>query len=214
MLDAFGERQQELLKLLLKRKQGLTIDEVAGSLRITRPAARQHLIALDHQGYVERGELLNTGGRPGQTYKLSAKGYGLFPKQYSWFSEVLLESLEKELGEKGLHDLMKRLGQEVASQAKAQVPGPSLPEKVQQTAKLMNDLAYQAETTFTGKEQPGSPPVIEAHNCVYHALATQFPQVCQFDLALLSTLTGAQIIHEQCIIRGGGVCRFRFKAKP
>jgi DeoR family transcriptional regulator, suf operon transcriptional repressor len=85
-----------------------------------------------------------------------------------------------------------------------------LPERVTETAKLMSDLAYQAEAVYTGKEAPGAPPVIEATNCVYHALATQFPEVCEFDVSLLSSLTDATVVHEQCIIRGGGSCRFRF----
>ena len=70
---------------------------------------------------------------------------------------MLLESLEKQLGKDGLRVLMSRLGEEVASQLQAQVAGSSLPEKVQQAAKLMNELACQAETALTGEELPGSP---------------------------------------------------------
>jgi DeoR family transcriptional regulator, suf operon transcriptional repressor len=210
MLGVFGDRQQELLKLLLKHKEGLAPDELASRLGITRPAIRQHLTALERQGYVERGERFATGGRPGQAYRLSAKGNDLFPKQYSWFSEVLLDSLKTQLGSQGLQELMTRLGQEVGAQASAQVPGETLPQRVRETAKLMTDLAYQAEAVATGKGGAGTPPVIEATNCVYHALATRFPEICQFDLSLLSKLTGAQVIHEQCIVRGGGACRFRF----
>jgi predicted ArsR family transcriptional regulator len=213
MMDAFGDRQQELLKLLLKKQQGLSIDEIADRLKITRPATRQHLIALERLGYVERGELLSTGGRPGQTYRLSTKGHDLFPKQYSWFSEVLLSTLKAQMGNDGLQELMSRLGEEVAGQVSSQVNGESLPEKIDQIVKLMNDLAYQAETARTGKELPGQPAVIEATNCVYHALATQFPEICQFDIALLSKLSGSNVAHEKCIIRGDGMCRFRFKQK-
>ena len=212
-MDAFGDRQQALLKLLLKKKQGLGIDEISAELGISRPATRQHLTSLERLGYIERGELLATGGRPGQTYRLSAKGYDLFPKQYSWFSEVLLETLKTQMGDKGLEELMNRLGEEVASQVAGKVQGKDLATRVEQVAKLMNDLAYQAETAFTGKEMPGSPPVIEATHCVYHSLATRFPEVCQFDVSLLSKLTGAEVVHEQCIVRGGGTCRFRFKTK-
>jgi predicted ArsR family transcriptional regulator len=212
MINTFGDRQQALLKLLFKKRESLTIDELSSSLRITRPATRQHLMALERQNWVERGEVLMTGGRPGQTYRLSARGQDLFPKQYSWFSEVLLETLKSQMGSPGLRELMVKLGKEVATQIQEKVPGPDLKGKVEQVAQIMNDLAYQAEASFTGKEAPGSPQVINATNCVYHALATRFPEVCQFDLTLLTELTGAQVVHEQCIIRGGGTCRFRFKA--
>ena len=213
MMDVFGDRQQELLKLLLKSKTGMSMDEIATRLKITRPAARQHLVALERLAYVERGELVATGGRPGQIYRLSVKGHDLFPKQYSWFSEILLDSLKKEMGSPALKQLMHRLGEEVAMQSAEKVQGETLPERVRETAKLMTDLAYQAEASLTGKENAGAPPVIEATNCVYHALATQFPEVCQFDLSLLEKLTGAKVVHEQCIVRGGACCRFRFVAK-
>lgn len=213
MMEAFGDRQQELLKFLLKKKKGVTIDEIAAEIHITRPAVRQHLVALERLGYVEQGELLVTGGRPGLTYRLSKKGYDLFPKQYSWFSEVLLENLHSNLGNDGLGKLMAQLGAEVGEQNQAHVQGETLKMKVEQVAKLMSELAYQAETALTGKELPGSPPVIEASNCVFHALAARYPEICKFDIALLTRLTGAQVTHEQCILRGGDTCRFRFKEK-
>jgi predicted ArsR family transcriptional regulator len=213
MMDVFGERQQSLLKLLLKKKQGLGAEEIARGLGVSRPAARQHLMALDRSGYVERAKLLTTGGRPIQTYRLTTKGYDLFPKQYSWFSEVLLENLKNQMGSPGLQKFIGAIGKDIGLQAAVSIQGEGLKARVEQAAKLMNDLAYQAETALTGKEAPGAPPVIEASNCVFHSLAAKYPEICQFDIALLTSLTGAEVIHEKCILRGGGTCRFRFKTK-
>jgi predicted ArsR family transcriptional regulator len=77
----------------------------------------------------------------------------------------------------------------------------------------MNDLAYQAETTLTGKEVKGSPPVIQASNCVFHSLAVKYPEICHFDVALLTELTGSDVSHEKCILRGSDTCRFRFSER-
>jgi predicted ArsR family transcriptional regulator len=213
VLNTFKKRQQDLLKLLVKKKQGLQLDEIAAGLNISRPAVRLHLVAVERLGYVERAELLVTGGRPSQSYRLTRKGYELFPKQYSWYSESHLESLKKEKGSAGLRSLMERLGRDIGTQAAEQVKGESLKTRVEQVASLMNDLAYQAEAALTGRELPGDPPVIEASNCVFHTLASKYPEICQFDIGLLTQLTGAQVHHEQCILRGGSSCRFRFKDK-
>lgn len=70
----------------------------------------------------------------------------------------------------------------------------------------MNELAYQARCIEDGSR-------IEAKNCVYHDLAHEFPEVCQFDLQLLAELMGrdfTQVEHEECMARGGNACRFRF----
>src|SRR5438874_1042355 len=77
MVEVFGDRQQDLLKLLLKKRQGLKIEQISEELGITRPATRAHLVALERLGYVERGELVASGGRPSQSYRLSQKGYDL-----------------------------------------------------------------------------------------------------------------------------------------
>src|SRR5690349_1299569 len=136
MIDILGDRQQELLKILLKSKTGLTIEEISDKLAITRTASRQHLAALERLGYLERGELQLTKGRPGQTYKLSRKGYDLFPKKYSWFSEVLIEELRNQMGSAGVKSMMKKLGSDIAKRA---VPSPetTLEQRVQTTTKLM-----------------------------------------------------------------------------
>jgi hypothetical protein len=36
------------------------------------------------------------------------------------------------------------------------------------------------------------------------------PQICHFDLALLSASTGSRVELRECMAQGGHVCRFRF----
>jgi predicted ArsR family transcriptional regulator len=47
MFYGFGQRQRELLEKLLHRKSGLTIDELAKELGITRNAVQQHALSLE-----------------------------------------------------------------------------------------------------------------------------------------------------------------------
>ncbi|MBN1238155.1 MAG: transcriptional regulator, partial [Gammaproteobacteria bacterium] len=54
---------------------------------------------------------------------------------------------------------------------------------------------------------------IEADNCIFHDLATKYPEVCQFDVALLSAYTGRRVELQECMARGGRVCRFRFLSR-
>ena len=56
-------------------------------------------------------------------------------------------------------------------------------------------------------------PTIEADNCIFHNLAMKNPEICQFDLALLSTFTDSTVDHVECMAKGGNVCRFKFNAK-
>ncbi|HEX5539931.1 MAG TPA: HTH domain-containing protein, partial [Methylophilaceae bacterium] len=62
MIEIFGERQKELLNLLLKNKRGMSSDELAEQLSITKNAVRQHLASLENDGLVARGTTRPSGG--------------------------------------------------------------------------------------------------------------------------------------------------------
>jgi len=52
--------------------------------------------------------------------------------------------------------------------------------------------------------------VLEADNCVFHTLALANPNICQFDLALLAAFTDSAVDHQECMAKGGNICRFKF----
>ena len=206
MFYGFGNRQRELLEKLLFKKIGLTIDDLAKELRISRNAVQQHTLALEKGGYIEKGELTSTGGRPSQVYVLSEKGVDLFPKQYSWFSELLLGSLKSQLGTEGLEIKMHEIAKNLANSLKPKLAGMSLPEKIFEVSRIMQELGFETEVD-EGEELPA----IVAHNCVYHHLAKEFEEVCQLDRSLLESLLEHEINHEECIIKGGEVCKFKIR---
>ena len=205
-----GERQEELLLLLQRDKSGLTVDELAERLSITRTAVRQHLAVLMRDGYVDQQSLRKTAGRPGYVYMLTHAGDDLFPKQYSWFSSVMLTELRRELGSAGLALFLRRLASSVASGLDARVRGMSPAERVMALAQIMNELGYDARAISA----PGAPAEIVATNCVYHDLARDFPEVCHFDYELVEKLTESQVRHPECMVRGGKVCRFVLEKIP
>jgi DeoR family transcriptional regulator, suf operon transcriptional repressor len=206
MFYGFGQRQRDLLERLLIRKNGLTIDDLAKELGITRNATQQHTLALEKGGYIEKGALMATRGRPGRVYVLSKKGVDLFPKQYSWFSELLLNSLKSQLGSDGLETKLCEIGNDLAQSLKPKLANLSLPEKINAVSHIMQDLGFEAEV-----KESETLPFIEAHNCIYHNLAKEYEEVCQLDRSLLESLLDSEINHEECIIRGGEVCRFKIK---
>ncbi len=211
MLELLGRRQKELLQLLLANKAGLTVDELAERLKITRNAVRQHVAALENDGLLIGGATRPSGGRPEQLYLLTDKGKELFPRQYSWLAQLVIESVREETGPNGLRDRLGAMGARVAHQLRAQYPGlTTRQEKVQKLSELMEQLGYNTGGRATAAS---GGPVIEADNCVFHNLALKDREVCQFDLALLSNFTDSKVDHQECMARGGNVCRFKFKPK-
>ena len=111
-----GTRREQLLRLLLERKTGRTVEELARSLRVSRNAVRQHLTSLVAEGMVTKGSTQATGGRPEQLYIVSAEGHEGFPRKYSWFSELLLDSLKTEKGDSAMIARLEKLCEKVGKQ--------------------------------------------------------------------------------------------------
>jgi DeoR family suf operon transcriptional repressor len=200
MFYGFGPRQQQMLQTLLENKSGLTVDELSKSLGITRTAINQHLLVLESSGYIAKGKLTKTGGRPGHTYVLTQQGYDLFPKQYAWFSQLLLDFLQKQLGDDGVEKYMTKLGAELAKTLKERIKGATPEERIVEVAAIMQELGYDAYAEKTA---------IKAYNCVYHHLAQSHREVCQLDISLLSSLLSAEIKHTNCMAQGDACCQFQ-----
>ncbi len=215
MIEVMGQRQQALLKLLLRTKSGMTVDELSRKLEVTRNAVRQHLASLENDGLIEPGNSRPSGGRPEQLYVLSDKGKEIFPRQYSWFAELVVESIRDEAGEDVLNDRLERMGTRIADQLLAQTPqATDQQQQVEKLAGIMQQMGYNTggATVVDGQ------PVIEADNCVFHNLAMKNPEICRFDIAMMEKFTGGKIDHQECMALGGNICRFAFspasKKKP
>ena len=207
-METVSTRQREILFLLQDHPKGLSIPRMEESLGISRTAVNQHLVNLERDGLIAKGNIAKTGGRPGYVFLITAKGIDHLPKQYSWFSELMLDSLKDKLGADGLTNFLRELATEVGQQIRSRLWGKPLEEKIEEINVIMNDLGYEAHVLPSGH---GELPMIIAHNCVYHKLAEKHPEVCQFDLALLEGLLENQdAIQEECIVRGGSTCRFSF----
>ncbi len=209
MLAILGNRQQDLLRSLLACKGGLTVVELAERLRITGNAVRQHLGALENEGLVAPGELRPSGGRPEQLYVLTAAGKELFPRHYAWFAQLVVESIRKEAGAEATRERLGAMGAGVAQQLLRQHPTLDRRQRVEKLAGIMAEMGYETrESKGVGEET-----VIEADNCVFHDLAMSDPDICEFDRALLSTFTDSAVDHQECMAKGGNVCRFCFSPK-
>ncbi|HEY1364439.1 MAG TPA: helix-turn-helix domain-containing protein [Xanthobacteraceae bacterium] len=201
--------QRTLLRELLRNRDGVTVDALTRALDISRNAVRQHITSLERDGLVARGKTQPSGGRPQQLYVLTSEGEELFPRQYSWFSEMLLQMLRGESGSAGLEQKLAEMGRAVAGSLQARLAREGdLNARIAAIADILQELGYDA----AAKERDGELQ-IEAHNCVFHKLASQHPEVCSFDLALLSSCSDSEVEHSSCMVRGSDACRFRFLAR-
>lgn len=211
MTETLSERQRQILELLLQNKQGLNMDEIAGRMIISRNAVRQHMAGLISEGYVQAGTLQKTAGRPVRNYILTESGINSFPKQYAWFSELMLTALKDELGPEAFEQYMRRLGHKLSQDLSARFKGKSCQEKLPEMLDLMNGLGFKTSLEPGAAENCAT---LVACNCVYHDLAQKHPEICEFDRTLISALLDKKIAHVECMAKGGQACRFKIIQDP
>jgi predicted ArsR family transcriptional regulator len=204
-LQSVGQTQRALLQALLRNKTGLTVDQLTEALGVSRNAVRQHLAALEQLGWVVRGPRRASGGRPEQLYVLSETGFELFPRQYSWFSELLLDMVRNAVGNEGMAERLGEMGRSIGDSLRK---SGTAADRVKAVSDKMVELGYDANVKTEGPR-----PVIEAHNCVFHQLAMKSPEICKFDIAMLEGATGAAVEHTKCMARGDAKCCFEFRAR-
>lgn len=205
---AQGSTQFELMRLLLHADGGSTVDQLSENLTITKSAVRQHLMGLERDQLVSKGVTRPSGGRPEQLYILTDAGKENFPRQYSWFSELLLSFLAKGLGEDELERTLAEMGTSIGmSVANTAKPGESLKVRAERMISVMQEKGYDAQLDSTADT-----PEIIASNCVFHAVALKEPSVCKFDVALVEAGTGTKVEHVTCMAKGEAKCRFRLRS--
>ena len=185
---------------------GLSIDALAKVLDISRAAVQQHVIGLEGDGYIKKISLNKTAGRPEVIYGITDKGINYFPKQYAWFSDLILNELRQEMGPEGLKDYMQKLGVRVANNLRSQFEGKNLNDRMYELLLIMTNLGFQVKTDIESETRKS---VIRANNCIYHDLAQKHNEICAFDLALMSSLLDKEVMQLSCMAKGDCSCRFR-----
>jgi DeoR family transcriptional regulator, suf operon transcriptional repressor len=118
--------------------------------------------------------------------------------------------LLEETSTERLVEKMQKLGYKTADKLRSRLQGKNHDERVAELAQIMNELGFQVRTTTdeeTGKQ------CLQAFNCVYHDLAQKHQEICEFDLALMSSLLSKPITHASCMARGDCSCRFVVEEK-
>mgnify|MGYP000653835872 CR=1 FL=1 len=208
MSDKISPRQRQILDLFLKNRAGLSIDEIANSLSISRNAVQQHFSSLEKGGFIQNGDLKKTAGRPVRTYILTETGLNSFPKQYAWFSELILSDLKNEMGSEAFKAYLQKLGHSLSKTLLPRFEGKQDDARVNELITIMDELGYQASIT---KDSSTDNQYIEACNCIYHDLAQKHHEICELDKSLISTLLNKEIELVDCMAEGKHTCCFKIK---
>ncbi|HEX7002002.1 MAG TPA: helix-turn-helix domain-containing protein [Trueperaceae bacterium] len=202
MLGPNDTRRGVMFHLLQNREDGLTLDELATIVGVSRNAIRQHITGLERDGLVRPIGVRRTGRRPSRAYGLTELGGEHFPRQYDRLALSLLEAIDDRLGPEAAEDVLDAMVEDLASVWLPELDRMTGEARRKRVLALMNELGYHAGPA---EDAAGG---LRAVNCVFHNVARRNRAVCRFDEKLLSRLLGDEVRLTSCMALGDGACVF------
>lgn len=205
-LNAYTDRSSPAWQVIeyIKRNGSATIKELEDLLGVTTNAVRQHLQALQADGYIERRQVNAGVGRPHHAYSISAKAHELFACHCDDLALTLLEEVFALEGQERAQLLLGRVGDRLAKRYSSSVRGEMLQDRVEQLAGelykrgVLTDINVQDENMI----------VLHAYNCPYHELAQEHRSICEMDEEVMRKVLGSDVNLSACMMDGHRGCSF------
>ncbi len=188
----------------IKRAGSATIKELEDLLGVTTTAVRQHLQALQADGYVARERVHSGVGRPHHAYSITAKAHELFACHCDDLALTLLEEVFALEGEARAAQLLDRVGDRLAQRYAKTVRGVMLQERVEGLAETLHGRGVLTEIDM----QDENFIVLKAYNCPYHELAVVHREICEMDEAVMRKVLGSEVSLTGCMMDGARGCSF------
>ena len=197
-------RQQILA--YLQRQGRATVKELGQILDLTSTGIRQHLTVLERDGLVEAREERGRVGRPTLVYSLTEKADALSPKTYDLLASVLLEEIRASDGNEKLHQLLHRVASRLAFPYLERVKGKPLAQRVQETARIMDEQGSLAEYSEKDGEY-----IIDEFTCPFLKVAQRDRAICALHVEFVRILTGSDTRLTRSLLRGERACTYRMR---
>lgn len=205
-LNAFRDQENPTWRIVefIKRNGAASIKELEDLLGVTTTAVRQHLIALQTEGYVMRQSVHTGVGRPHHAYSITPKAHELFACHCDDLALTLLEEVFALEGKERAALLLDRVGDRLAARYADSVQSEVLQERVEQLADalytrgVLTDVEVEDEETI----------VLRAYNCPYHELAQEHRDICEMDEEVMRKVLGSDVNLSECMMDGHHGCAF------
>ena len=199
-----GASREEIVQQL-RARGGVSADELAEALGVSKQCVRKHLDVLEREGYVEHAAARKERGRPAHLFRLTPKAEELFPKRYDLFAKSLLKQIGEVWGERGLNTIFCGCASQMTAEFGPRLEGLGFDARVRRLTEMLRESGYEAETE---RLSDGS-YVLTEWNCPQAELAREYRQLCDQELTVYRELLGAEVFRESRIAGGASRCSYR-----
>ncbi len=159
---------------LLRGAHGLTADDIASKLGVTRSAIRAQLTGMERDGLVRRGGQKPGTTRPSNTFELTPEAEQLLSSAYVPLLMHLIDAIAEGVPAQQLETMLRKAGRTLAQElSRGKRPVGDLKSRVGLVSEMMNDQLG----TLTHVEANGA-YIIRGTGCPLAALTGKHPGVC------------------------------------
>ena len=186
--------------VILLRRAGRTVEELAQALDLTDNAVRAQLSALERDGMIQESGRRRSKSKPALVYTLTPAAEELFPKAYAPVLRRLLEELTERMQASEVEAVLRSTGRRLAAQWP--LARGELHARVEAAVSVLTALGGLAEL-----ERRDGSYLIQGYSCPLAALVLGHPEVCHLAESLLTELTGLPV-QKRCNVGETAQCRF------
>jgi predicted ArsR family transcriptional regulator len=205
-LNAYQDRESPAWQILehIQRNGPASIRELEDLLGITTNAVRQHLGALQADGYIERQRVHAGVGRPHHAYSITDKARELFACHCDDLALTLLEEVFALEGREQAILLLDRVGSRLAQRYADSVRSAVLQERVEELAHALYRRGVLTGVTVEDENTI----ILRTYTCPYHELAQEHRDICAMDEHLMRKVLGSEVSLSACMMDGHRGCSF------
>lgn len=193
---------------LLRKRDAMTVTDLAELMEVTATAVRQRLGRLLAQGYIERVTSKAGRGRPSHHYSLTSKGRRKTGANFADLAVALWQEIRTIEDPEVRKGLLQRISKRFSTMYADQIAEGSLTEKMDSLAAIFAERGVPFSV-----EKSGEFPILTALACPYPELAEQDRSICAMERIMFSELLGENVKLSKCRLEGETCCTFEASGK-
>ncbi|HZV79399.1 MAG TPA: helix-turn-helix domain-containing protein [Candidatus Binatus sp.] len=190
---------------IMRVRHGVTVDELAAGLSLTRTTIINHLHSLMGEGLVRRGGLRRGQRRPSVVYELTAEADRAFPQLYEEFSEDLLDELGSEQPAR-VKRIFAGIGKRWIARDAPAVKNLRGPRRIEAALSLLTERGFMPAWEGTASKR-----TLYQYNCPLRSLCQRDPEVTNLIHRWIQSLFGVGLARTGCMAKGDRSCVYVVK---
>ena len=181
---------------LLKRTQGLSVQEIADHLGMSYMGIKDLCTDLEKRGLLDARREPRDGntGRPRMIHRLTGRAHELFPVASNPLTLELLDAAKKLFGPASAEKLLMLVWQEKGAALSEKVKGPDPEARAEALTRARDDAGHMAELE---RSDDGRLRIVE-HHCPFLDLLRAYAVVARLEVELFRRLLGVSVErHEE-----------------